>query len=106
LAQQINEAFPWDTAPRFLIRDNDAKFGHVFKRRVEAWPIAPRSPWQNGFAERVIGSIRRECPDHIVVWNEAHLRALLADYADDYNASRTHLSLKSIGVRHQYVFPA
>jgi transposase InsO family protein len=97
LAQQINEAFPWDTAPRFLIRDNDAKFGHVFKRHVEACgirdrPITPRSPWQNGYAERVIGTIRRECLDHVIVWNEAHLRAILSDYADDFNASRTHLA--------------
>ncbi|MEQ1752517.1 MAG: integrase core domain-containing protein [Micropepsaceae bacterium] len=99
LAQQINEAFPWDSAPRFLIRNNDAKFGHAFKRRVEACgirdrPIAPQSPWQNGYAERVIGSIRRECLDHVVVWNDAHLRALLSDYADYYNASRTHLALE------------
>lgn len=99
MAQQINEAFPWDTAPRFLIRDNDAKFGHEFKRRVEACgirdrPIAPRSPWQNGYAERIIGSIRRECLDHVIVWNEARLRTLLSEYANYYNASRTHLALE------------
>jgi transposase InsO family protein len=99
LAQQIVEAFPWDTTPRFMIRDNDAKFGSEFKRRVEACgirdrPIAPRSPWQNRYAERIIGSIRRECLDHVIVWNGAHLRAILANYADYYNASRTHLALE------------
>jgi transposase InsO family protein len=99
MAQQINEAFPWDTAPRFLIRDNDAKFGHAFKRRVAACgirdrPIVRRSPWQNGYAERVIGSIRRECLDHVIVWNETHLRAFLSEYADCYNASLTLLALE------------
>jgi transposase InsO family protein len=99
LAQQINEAFPWNTAPRFLIRDNNAKFGHVFTGRLKAYgirdrPIAPRSPWQNGYAERVIGTIRRECLDHVIVWNETHLRALLSEFADYYNAHRTHLALE------------
>ena len=99
LAQQINEAFPWDTAPMYLIRDNDAKFAPLFKSRLSSCgirdrPVAPRSPWQNGYAERVIGSIRRECLDHVIVWNEPHLRAVLSEYEDYYNASRTHLSLK------------
>jgi transposase InsO family protein len=98
LAQQIREAFPWDTAPRYLIRDNDGKYGDAFRRTVRACgirdrPITPGCPWQNGHVERVIGSIRRECLDHVVVWNEAHLRRLLAAYADYYNTSRTHLAL-------------
>ena len=98
LAQQVREAFPWNTAPRYLIRDNDGKYGEAFRRIVRACgirdrPIAPYSPWQNGYVERVIGSIRRECLDHGIVWNEAHLRRLLAAYADYYNSSRTHLAL-------------
>lgn len=98
LAQQIREAFPWDTAPRHLIRDNDGKYGDAFRRTVRACgirdgPITPRCPWQNGYVERVIGSIRRECLDHVIVWNEAHLRRLLTAYAAYYNASRTHLAL-------------
>jgi hypothetical protein len=71
LARQITVAFPWDTAPTFLIRDNDGSYGEVFTRRVQSMgirdrPIAPRSPWQNGYVERVIGSIRRECLDHVI----------------------------------------
>jgi transposase InsO family protein len=98
LAQQVREAFPWDTAPRYLIRDNDGKYGDAFRRTVRAFgirdrPIAPHSPWQNGYVERVIGSIRRECLDHVIVWNEAHLRKLLAAYAAYYKESRTHLAL-------------
>jgi transposase InsO family protein len=73
LSQQITEAFPWDTAPKFLIRDNDGAYGEVFTRRLREMgirdrPITPRSPWQNGYVERVIGSIRRECLDHIIIW--------------------------------------
>jgi transposase InsO family protein len=98
LAQQLTEAFPWDTAPVILLRDNDRAYGHVFKRRVSAMgirdhPVAPRSPWQNGYVERVIGSIRRECLDHVVVLGEQHLRRVLSGYVDYYNAVRTHLSL-------------
>jgi transposase InsO family protein len=80
IARQITEAFPWDSAPRYLIRDRDRVFGSVVtQRRLRAMgirdkPIAPRSPWQNGYAERLIGSIRRECLDHIIVCGEAHLR--------------------------------
>jgi transposase InsO family protein len=79
IAQQITEAFPWDQAPRYLIRDRDASYGHAVTRRLAAMgirdrPTAPRSPWQNGHAERLIGSIRRECLDHVVVLGEAHLR--------------------------------
>jgi len=98
LAQQITEAFPWDSAPRFLIRDNDVKFGAVFKRRVRAMgirdrPTSFRSPWQNSYAERVIGTIRRECLDHIILVNEAHLRRVLSAYVQYYNSARTHRSL-------------
>lgn len=98
VAGQITEAFPWDTAPSYLIRDRDGAFGQVFKRRLKAMgikdrPTAPRSPWQNGHAERLIGSIRRECLDHVIVLNEKHLRHLLRAYADYYNNVRTHLSL-------------
>lgn len=99
LAQQIREAFPWDTAPKILIRDNDKKYGDVFKRTVRAFgirdrPISPHSPWQNGYVERVIGTIRRECLDHVIILNERHLRRVLSDYAAYYNANRTHLALE------------
>ena len=99
LAHQITEAFPWDTAPTFLIRDNDCAYGEVFTRRVRSMgirdrPIAPRSPWQNGYVERAIGSIRRECLDHMIVWSEAHLRRVLKEYTSYYNAARTHLGLQ------------
>jgi transposase InsO family protein len=78
LSRQVTEAFPWETAPRFLLRDRDASYGSIFTKRVEAMGItevvtAPRSPWQNAYVERVIGSIRRECLDHVVVFNERHL---------------------------------
>ncbi len=98
VARQMSEAFPWDMAPRYLIRDRDDAYGEVFKRRVSAMgirdrPTAPRSPWQNGVVERLIGSIRRECLDHLIVFGEAHLRRLLKKYSDYYNGTRTHLSL-------------
>jgi transposase InsO family protein len=98
LARQITEAFPWNEAPRFLIRDRDRIYGGVFIRRLRAMgigdrPTAPRSPWQNGYCERLIGSIRRECLDHIVVLDEAHLRRILQAYAGYYNNFRTHRSL-------------
>src|ERR1700684_15631 len=98
LARQIIEAFPWDTAPAFLIRDNDRAYGDVFRRRVQAMgirdrPITPRSPWQNGHVERVIGSIRRECLDHVIVMGDAHLRCTFAAYIKYYNAARTHLAM-------------
>jgi transposase InsO family protein len=99
LSRQVTEAFPWDTAPRFLLRDRDASYGSVFSKRVEAMGItevviAPRSPWQNAYVERVIGSIRRECLDHLVIFNERHLRQVLSSYFDYYHGSRTHLSLR------------
>ena len=98
IARQLTDAFPWNEAPRYLVRDNDRIYGEVALRRIRAMgirdkPIAPASPWQNGFAERLIGSIRRECLDHLVVLNEAHLRRILQCYASYYNKIRTHRSL-------------
>jgi transposase InsO family protein len=98
IAGQLTEAFPWNEVPRFLIRDRDGAFGPASTRRVRAMgirdrPTAPRSPWQNGHAERLIGSIRRECLDHVIVFGEAHLRRVLKRYASYYNEIRTHLSL-------------
>jgi len=97
--QQIVEAFPWDTAPKYLIRDRDGIYGSRFTRRVTALgikqiPTARRSPWQNPYVERVIGSIRRECLDHVIILNERHLRRVLRDYLDYYHRSRTHLGLE------------
>jgi len=97
IARQITEAFPWDEAPTDLIRDRDPRYGQAVSRRMAAMgirdhPIAPRSPWQNGHAERLIGSIRRECLDHVVIFGEAHLRRILTAYAGYYNELRTHLS--------------
>src|SRR4029077_18195882 len=90
--------FPWDMAPVYMIRDLDSIYGTVVTRRLRAMgirdkPIAPASPWQNGFAERLIGSIRRECLDHIIVLGEVHLRRILKSYARYYNETRTHLAL-------------
>ena len=98
LSRQVTEAFPWDTAPRYLLRDRDPSYGQHFRKRVAAMGItevitAPRSPWQNACVERVIGSIRRECLDHIVIFNERHLRRVLSSYVDYYQRTRTHLSL-------------
>ena len=98
LARQITEAFPWDTAPRYLLRDRDRSYGHGFRDRVRVMGIeevmtAPRAPWQNPFVERVIGSIRRECLDHVVIFNERHLRRVLSSYFRYYHESRTHLGL-------------
>jgi len=98
VARQITEAFPWDMAPGYMIRDRDRVYGTVVTRRLRAMgirdkPIAPASPWQNGFAERLIGSIRRECLDHIIVLGEVHLRRILKSYARYYNETRTHLAL-------------
>lgn len=97
-AQQIVEAFPWDEAPRYLLRDRDSIYGAQFPRRVHSLGIeevitAPRSPWQNPFAERLIGSIRRDCLDHVIVLNERHLKRLLVRYFDYYHRWRTHRSL-------------
>ena len=98
IAGQLTEAFPWNEAPHYIIRDRDQIYGTIVTRRLRAMgirdrPIAPASPWQNGFAERLIGSIRRECADHFVVLGEAHLRRILRSYARYYNDIRTHRSL-------------
>jgi transposase InsO family protein len=99
IAQQITEAFPWgDDVPRYLIRDRDAVYGEAVTRRLRAMgirdkPIAPGSPWQNSFAERMIGTIRRECVDHVIALGEWHLRRILKSYAEYYNSARTHRSL-------------
>ena len=97
-AQQLLQAFPWDTAPRFLVRDRDGNYGTVFRETaaglgIEEVLCAPRSPWQNAYAERLIGSIRRECLDHVIVLHESGLRRVLRSYFDYYAHWRTHLSL-------------
>jgi putative transposase len=97
-AQQIVEAFPWPSAPKYLLRDRDAIYGGVFQKRIQAMGTeqvlsAPRSPWQNPFVERLIGTLRRDCLDHVVTLNEHHLRRIVARYLDYYHDWRTHLSL-------------
>jgi transposase InsO family protein len=97
-ARQLTEACGWDCTPSFIVCDRDSVYGEIFTRRLRAMgvrdrPIAPRSPWQNGHAERLIGSLRRECLDHVVVLGERHLRQVLLLYMDYYNGARTHLSL-------------
>jgi transposase InsO family protein len=98
IARQLSESYGCATAPRYIVRDRDAVYGDIFIRRLQAMgirdrPIAARSPWQNGYAERLIGSIRRDCLDHVVVFGERHLRHLLESYQRYYNEARTHLSL-------------
>ena len=98
-ARQIAEAFPWDSTPRYLLRDRDCIYGGEFAQRVGEMGIlevltAPRSPWQNAYAERFIGSLRRECLDHIIIFNEASLKRILKTYFEYYEHSRTHLSLE------------
>jgi transposase InsO family protein len=97
--QQIVEAFPFDSAPKYLIRDRDGIYGDQFRKRVRSMGIeevltAPRSPWQNAFVDRMIGSIRRECRDHIIVLNERHLKRILTTYFGYYHRWRTRLSLE------------
>ncbi len=97
-AQQIIEAFPEDTAPRFLLRDQDQIYGEEFRRRVAGMRIeevmtAPHSPWQSPYVERLIGSIRRECLNHVIVFNETHLRRIFKRYIEYYHRTRTHLAL-------------
>ena len=99
MANQLTEACGWEQAPRYLIRDRDRVFGELFVRRLRSMgirdrPTSPRSPWQNGFAERLVGSIRRECLDHVVVFGERHLRHILLSYMKYFNEVRTHLSLE------------
>ncbi len=109
IARPITEAFPWSEVPRYLIRDRDRVYGTVVTRRLRAMgirdkPIAPGSPWQNGFAERLIGSIRRECVDHMIVLGEAHLRRILSRYAAYYyNELRTHWSLNKDAPMHRAI---
>jgi transposase InsO family protein len=98
-AQQLVQAFPWDSAPRYLLRDRDGIFGGDFVQQVKVMGIkevlsAPRSPWQRAYVERVIGTIRRECLDHLIVFNQHSLRRTLSLYFDYYHRSRTHLSLE------------
>jgi transposase InsO family protein len=98
-AQQLIDAFPWETAPRFLLRDRDGSYGGAFMQTAKAMEIqevltAPRSPWQNAYVERLIGSIRRDCLDHVLIFSERNLRRVLKSYFDYYERSRTHLSLE------------
>jgi transposase InsO family protein len=97
-AHQLVEAFPWDSAPRYLLRDRDGIYGTVFGDAARSLDIreiltAAQSPWQNPYVERLIGSIRRECLDHVIVFNETGLRRVLKSYFDYYDHSRTHLAL-------------
>jgi len=97
LSGQMTEAFPWDTAPRYLLRDRDKSYGPAFRHRVRAMGItevitAPRSPWQNPYVERLVGSIRRECLDHVIILSERHLRRVLSSYFQ-YSGSRVNLAI-------------
>ncbi len=108
LAQQITEAFPWASAPVYLVRDNDRAYGHIFTSRVRAMgirdrPISPGSPWQNGIAERLIGTLRRECLDQVLIYGEAHLHRILSGYATYYNQVRTHLALQKDAPLHRSI---
>ena len=108
LARQISEAFPWASAPIYLVRDNDRAYGLVFQRRIRAMgirdrPISASSPWQNGIAERLIGTLRRECLDQMLVFDETHLRRVLSAYATYYNQVRTHIALKKDAPLHRAV---
>jgi len=98
IARQITEACGWEAVPTYLVRDRDRVYAEAFTRRTRAMgirdrPTAPRSPWQNGYAERLIGSIKRECLDHVIIIGERHLRHILRSYQQYYNDTRTHLSL-------------
>ena len=109
--RQIIETFPWDEALRYMIRDRDSIYGSDFTRTLRSLSInqvitARRSPWQNGYVERVIGSIRRECTDHIIVFTENHLRRLMQSYIRYYHRSRTHLSLEKDAPEPRPVEPA
>jgi hypothetical protein len=116
MARQLNEVCGWDGTPEYLVRDRDSVYGEIFTRRLRAMgirdrPIAPRSPWQNGHAERLIGSPRREILDQVVVFGERHLRHVLFLYMDYYNRARTHLRrcrdlLRPLGASTQAQFSA
>ena len=108
LARQITEAFPWTSAPAYLVRDNDRAYGHVFTARMRAMgirdrPISPGLPWQNGCAERLIGTLRRECLNQVVIFSEMHLRRILSAYAAYYNQARPHLALQKDAPLHRAV---
>ena len=98
VARQVKDAFPFDETPRYLIRDRDGAYGACFRECLESMGVeevltAPRSPWQNPYVERLIGSVRRECLNHVIVFGEAHLRRILSRYFDYYHNSRTHRAL-------------
>jgi transposase InsO family protein len=106
IANQLTEACGWEQIPRYLIRDRDRADGEIFVRRLRSIGIRDRPtsfPWQNAYAERLIGSIRRECIDRVVVFGERHLRHVLLSYKDYYNATRTHLSLNKDAPVHRGV---
>ena len=108
--QQLREAFPFDQLPRYLLRDRDVIFGDAFRGQVRDMGIhevlgTPRSPWQRAYVERVIGSIRRECLDHVLVFQETSLRRILRSYLDYYHRSRTHLSFRE-GLARAQIDPA
>jgi transposase InsO family protein len=109
-AQQIMEAFPWDNAPRYLLRDRDAIYGEEFRKRIYAMGIeqvlsAPRSPWQNPYVERLIGTLRRDCLDHVIALNERHQRRVIGRYLAYYHDWRTHLSLSRDAPNPRVVHP-
>jgi putative transposase len=109
-AQQLRNAFPWDSAPRYLLRDRDRIFGHEFVRQVQDMGIeqvlsAPRSPWQRAYVERIIGTIRRECLDHLIICSEAALYRQVKVFAEYYHRSRTHLSLSKDSPESRVVQP-
>jgi putative transposase len=109
-AHQVVEAFPWDIAPRYLLRDRDGIYGSAFRRRVKGMGIeevltAPRSPWQNPYVERLVGSVRRDCLDHVIALGPQHLHKILTSYFDYYGRSRTHLSLGKDCPEHRDVEP-
>ena len=109
-SQQLREAFPFDTAPRFLHRDRDAIYGNAVAATIKAMGIeevisAPRSPWQNPYCERVIGTLRRELFDNVIVLGESHARGMLKEYVEHYNGSRTHLSLVKDAPQHRAIEP-
>jgi transposase InsO family protein len=110
-AEQILEAFPFESAPKYLLRDRDTIYGHALQQQIEAMGIAdvlgaPRAPWQRAYVERMVGSIRRDCLDHLIVLDESSLRRLLRRYFDYYHESRTHLrSTKTLRYSGQCILP-
>jgi transposase InsO family protein len=109
-SQQLREAFPFDQAPRYLLRDRDGIYGDEFRKDVEAMGIEevlsfPRSPWQRAYVERVIGTIRRECLDHMIVFNEASLYGHIRSFTEYYHSTRTHLSLAKDSPQPRLVYP-